>query len=117
MCGGAGPEHPVECHEVWRYDDDARAQRLERMIALCPSCHRVKRMGKARIDGKYDAALRHLARVNGWTLRRAKRYVRDCFRTWEERSRHEWRLDVSILKSQHYRSWIERRLQARRGAA
>jgi hypothetical protein len=37
-----------------------RAQRLERMIALCPSCHRVKHMGKARIDGKYDAALRHL---------------------------------------------------------
>lgn len=23
ICGGRGPAHPVECHEVWEYDDDA----------------------------------------------------------------------------------------------
>ncbi len=38
ICGGRGPEHPVECHEVWRYDDRTHVQMLVRMIALCPAC-------------------------------------------------------------------------------
>jgi hypothetical protein len=49
ICGGRGPEHPVECHEVWRYDDRTRVQLLVRMIALCPACHQVKLYpGRAR---------------------------------------------------------------------
>jgi hypothetical protein len=26
--GGRGPEHPMECYEVWRYDDWTRVQML-----------------------------------------------------------------------------------------
>lgn len=41
VCGGRGggpdgPNHPVECHEVWAYDDEHHVQRLERLVALCP---------------------------------------------------------------------------------
>jgi hypothetical protein len=60
VCGGRGPEHPVECHEVWRYDDRTRVQALVRMIALCPSCHRVKHMGFARVRGTSVQAREHL---------------------------------------------------------
>lgn len=38
---------PVECHEVWDYDDDRKIQRLERRVALCPACHEVKHAGLA----------------------------------------------------------------------
>src|SRR6266542_2374238 len=65
---GRGPEHPVECHEVWRYDDRTHVQMLVRMIALCPACHQVKHLGFANVKGKGTQARAHLARVNGWTL-------------------------------------------------
>jgi hypothetical protein len=52
ICGGRGPEHPVECHEVWRYDDRTRVQALVRMIALCPACHQVKHLGLANVQGR-----------------------------------------------------------------
>src|SRR6266487_2075486 len=52
ICGGRGPEHPVECHEVWRYDDRTRVQLLVRMIALCPVCHQVKHIGLANGQGR-----------------------------------------------------------------
>jgi hypothetical protein len=52
ICGGKGPEHPVECHEVWRYDDRTSVQMLVRMIALCPACHQVKHIGLANVHGR-----------------------------------------------------------------
>ena len=67
ICGGRGRRHPVECHEVWDYDDTTRVQRLVRLIALCPACHEVKHLGLAAKRGRHGAALAHLARVNGWT--------------------------------------------------
>ena len=37
VCGGRGRRWPVECHEVFSYDDDERVQRLERLVALFTS--------------------------------------------------------------------------------
>jgi 5-methylcytosine-specific restriction endonuclease McrA len=45
ICGGRGRRWPVECHEVWHYDDATKVQRLERLVALCPACHEVKPAG------------------------------------------------------------------------
>lgn len=109
ICGGRGEEHPVECHEVWSYDDEHHVQRLERLIALCPACHRVKHMGLAMVNGHEDEAIVHLARVNGWTVPQARQHVKDAFSLWEERSRHEWRIDVGPLGSEAFRRWIARR--------
>lgn len=108
VCGGRGERHPVECHEVWDYDDERRVQRLDRLVALCPPCHRVKHLGLASVNGRYDEALQHLAGVNGWALEEAERYARSAFARWEERSRYEWTVDVSVLESEAYRRWITR---------
>ena len=43
ICGGVGRKWPVECHEIWHYDDENKVQRLDGLIALCPPCHQVKR--------------------------------------------------------------------------
>ena len=109
VCGGRGDKHPVECHEVWVYDDERHVQRLERLVALCPACHRVKHLGLASVNGRYDEALAHLAGVNGWTPGEAERYAQAAFARWEERSRHEWTVDLGMLESEAYRRWIARR--------
>src|SRR3989344_4305266 len=34
ICSNRGPHHPVECHEIWHYDDHRLIQRLDRLVAL-----------------------------------------------------------------------------------
>lgn len=97
ICGGKGSRHPVECHEIWNYDDKHKIQKLERMIALCPSCHEVKHIGYASVRGRYDVAIRHLAKVNGWTEEQADNYAQIAFNIWKERSDWQWTLDLSFL--------------------
>jgi hypothetical protein len=66
VCGGIGiGKHRVECHEIWKYNDAERIQKLEGFISLCPSCHEVKHMGYANINGRGGIAKEHLAFVNG----------------------------------------------------
>lgn len=97
VCGGRGPRHPVECHEVWEYDEDAGVQRLIRMVALCPACHEVKHIGLAGVRGRADLARDHLAEVNGWSSEAADRHIREAFATWRSRSVRPWSLDISSL--------------------
>jgi len=98
ICGGKGLEHPVECHEVWRYDDRTRVQLLVRMIALCPACHQVKHIGFASVQGKGAQARAHLARVNAWTLAQADAYISQAFQVWAQRSQGPWTLDLEGLR-------------------
>ena len=95
ICNGIGSKWPVECHEVWSYEN--KIQKLERFIALCPSCHEVKHIGLATIKGRQDIAISHLAKVNGSSLEDASLYVQEAFGTWSKRSEHQWILDISYL--------------------
>lgn len=97
VCGGKGRKWPVECHEVWQYDDDARTQRLAGLVALCPACHEVKHFGRAHSIGRGQAAFAHLMRVNGWDVERARQHVDDAFTQWRARSQVQWTLDLSWL--------------------
>ncbi|EPY7046946.1 HNH endonuclease [Klebsiella variicola] len=100
ICGGKGPRWPVECHEIWHYDDDRQCQILTGLIALCLSCHEVKHMGFSGLRGKKDEAVAHLALVNGWSLQGAFDYVDEACDVWRERSRHAWQLDITWLETQ-----------------
>lgn len=111
ICNGKGPKWPVECHEKWHYDDDARVQTLKQLIALCPSCHQVKHIGLAMKLNRHRPALKHLARINNWPKPRVDQYVAEQFRIWEERSCHEWRLDIEHLRKYGFntKSLLKRR--------
>ena len=98
ICGGRGPQWPVECHEIWHYDDEKRVQTRTGMTALCPACHQVKHFGLAQMRGNGSEALQHLMDVNGWEYERAKMYVQSVFETWAERSRRQWVLDIGYLE-------------------
>jgi hypothetical protein len=99
ICGGGDPgDHPVECHEVWRYDDRVRLQTLLRIVALCPDCHTVEHMGFANMHGGGTAARAHLARVNGWTLVQTDAHIAMAFRVWAQRNQGPWILDLEGLR-------------------
>jgi len=98
ICGGVGPKHPVECHEIWNYDEKTQVRKLAGMLALCPDCHMVKHIGFARVQGKYDVALKHFMKVNNLKKRQAEEYVGEAFELWQERSKNQWTLDLSLLK-------------------
>lgn len=97
ICGGVGTKHPVECHEIWHYDDLKLIQKLKGMIALCPNCHLVKHMGFARISNKEDIAVAHFMKVNKLKKPDANRYISDAFAKWAARSKKKWILDISHL--------------------
>jgi len=98
VCGGRGPKWPVECHEIWEYDDAAHRQTLRGLLALCPACHEVKHIGFANVRGRGNIAAKHLAAVNGWTLPAADKYIAEQFAVWERRSGYQWTLDLSWLE-------------------
>jgi hypothetical protein len=97
VCGGKGPNHPVECHEIWEYDDGDCTQTLGGLIALCPDCHSTKHFGFARVSGKEKEAKLHLMKVNDLTEEQADKYIEEVFMIWEERSKYDWTLDISFL--------------------
>jgi hypothetical protein len=97
ICGGVGPKHPVECHEIWDYNDKTLVQKLTGMLSLCPVCHRVKHIGFAQVQGKGEQACRHLMKINKLTKKKAEEYIAQSFEIWAERSKKQWTLDISIL--------------------
>ena len=99
ICGGKGRKHPVECHETWDYNDETHIQTLTGLIALCPSCHRVKHLGFAFVKGRGQEAIAHLMKVNGWSPEDTQHYVEAVFEEHARRSKHQWTLDLEWLRS------------------
>ncbi len=98
ICGGRGPEWPVECHEIWHYDDKKHIQKLVGLIALCPNCHEVKHIGLTGLRGKGELAKEHLAKVNNWTKEQTDIYLESMWAIWRKRSQHQWKLDFTWLE-------------------
>lgn len=98
ICGGCGLKWPVECHEIWHYDDEKKIQTLSGLTALCPSCHEVKHIGFAEKRGRKDIAAKHLCKINNWSQKLTNTYIDEQFDKWRERSNYQWQLDISYLK-------------------
>lgn len=91
-----GFSHPVECHEVWQFDELTKTQRLAGLLSLCPLCHKAKHIGLADKLGNGIDARDHLMKHNGWTLRQTENYIAEAYR--KVRSKQgEYRLDLTYL--------------------
>ncbi len=104
VCGQRGRDWPVECNEQWQFQDDKNdagtgIQKLLRVTALCPSCHKIKHLGRTEIEGLLEETLSHLARINGWSADRCEDHASEAFEVWEQRCEKEWRFDLSILRN------------------
>lgn len=103
ICGGREPEHPVEAHEEWYYyvQDGYFVQRLQRIIALCPSCHLVKHIGFARTQDRYNETIQHMAAVNKVSTEIAAEATYQAFKLWEQRNKVPWMLNVMHLELEY----------------
>jgi hypothetical protein len=83
------------CDEVWSYDDDANGATLVRLRLLCRDCDVVNHLGFTRTRGYADVALAHMATVNGMTMNEVYEVEDAAFKTWAERSAHDWTTAVA----------------------
>ena len=106
ICGQTGIEqgykHKVECHEIWKYNDNKKIQKLVGLISLCPTCHQVKHIGRAFYIGKQPEAFKQLEKVNGWNHKQIVEHVAKAFEINHERSKYDWALDISLLTKPPY---------------
>lgn len=98
ICGGKGDKWPVECHEIWEYNDVNKDQKLTGFIALCPDCHACKHIGLAIKRGAGKKCKEHLMKINQMSFDDANNYIKEVFRQWKERSKYNWTLDIALIK-------------------
>jgi len=87
----------LQLHEEWDYDDTHQVQKLVGMVPVCSQCHLAAHMGYANVMGRSDEAIKHLAKVNRWTLRQAKVHCNRAFTQWSQRILSSYTLDVDYL--------------------
>lgn len=92
-------KHTLEAHEEFTYDDVLHTQTLTKVIALCNKCHTAKHPGLAQIKGKMEVVYAQLEKVNGMDYDQINAYLDACFALWKLRSKHEWKLDISLIDS------------------
>ncbi len=103
ICGGKGTQWPVECHEIWEYDDNNLIQKLKGLIALCPNCHKVKHIGLTSTRGReeYVSTINHFSKVNNISIQETDNYIKEAFKLYVKRSQYLWKLDLNFLKTNY----------------
>lgn len=101
ICGGQGTKHPVECHEVWNYDEENQLQTLKGFVSLCPLCHEVKHFGLANKLGNGQRALERFTTINNLNSKEAHLFLRKFFMIHRKRSMIEWNFDISIIADKY----------------
>lgn len=101
ICDGSGLSQgfkwPVECHEIWHYDDNKKHQKLIGLISLCPYCHKVKHPGLASMKGEMNIVINQLMKVNNISRLEANEYITESFKIFENRSKYKWTSDISYI--------------------
>ena len=92
------PVKRLEAHEDWSYDEVNHIQKLERVVAICHSCHSVIHIGRTQLLGDEDKAIAHFCKVNECSYsdyRRALGIANEKHRRLNEVP--EWKLEVSVI--------------------
>ena len=113
VCGGVGPDHPVECHEYWEWDGPSGVQKLVKLIALCPDCHHAVHLpgtmyrttaqminpvrSYIELGELYMNLVDHVANVNGCTLNQARSNLLTAYKQYLLRSRFQWKVNVDLV--------------------
>lgn len=98
ICNEVGKTHPVECHEVWEYDDEKKIQKLVKLISLCPMCHKCKHLGRSLYVDRDETVIDHFLTVNKISLEEALDYFKAVFKVYRVRSEHKWSTDISVIE-------------------
>lgn len=101
-CEICGDQGKLEAHEAWSLANETCVQKLDRIIALCPVCHKAHHLGIARRLGMFDDVRRQLQRVNGWTARQVDAGIQEAYEVWQQRCDWPWTVDLSWLEDSGY---------------
>lgn len=101
ICGDRGQPY-LECHELWAFDDEKKIQRLRKLMALCPKCHKAHHLGFARTSGMLPDVLSHITHINSWTLVELEQALDETHRKWKERSAYQWTVDINWIFQSGY---------------
>lgn len=96
-CGAMGV--PLECHEIWSYDEAAGVQTLRELRAVCGPCHETHHLGLASVRGRYAQAMLRLAALNRLMPSEIAEYETEVFARFDRRSAIAWSLDLSLTSS------------------
>lgn len=97
-----GFKNNLECHEIWSFDDTTFTQKLIGVIALCTLCHQTKHFGLASRMGKQALIFAQLQKINKWNHKQVVQHVAHSYMICKERSKHYWKLDLSILNQKPF---------------
>ena len=102
ICGdngrNQGVKWPVECHEIWDYNEETKIQKLTGFISLCTNCHKTKHAGLAIfVNNEKDLVINQLMKVNEISKKEAEHHIEESFKLWERRNQYEWKLDLSYI--------------------
>jgi hypothetical protein len=106
QCGESGKiqgfTHPVECHEVWEFDEINRVQKLVGMVSICPMCHKAKHLGLAEKMGFGAKVREHMAKYNQWSQSQVDEYIRLSKQVVRLKSGQTYNLDLTYLNSKEF---------------
>lgn len=91
-CGICGNPPPLECHEMWEFDDEKHIQKLTGFIALCRKCHAVKHVGLSELRGK--DVMEHFMKINSCDEKTFKEAKQKAYELFEKRSRESFRVVI-----------------------
>jgi len=98
---------PLNCHEVWVYDDKRGKATLESLRIQCSKCDAVVHMGRTVAHGGRDAAISQLCKINGLSTKQAEKLYVRAMATWAKRSKKKWQIAVA----QHLLEWYPQLIQ------
>lgn len=112
-----GKSYDLECHEVFSFDWTTRTMKLERLMSLCPLCHRtIHYFLTKRHKTYFERTLDHFLTVSNIDHETAEIYVQNAlklskamntfsFRTFS----WQWRLDLTYLNNKEFSRVFPRR--------
>jgi len=93
---------PLECHEVFSYDDTAGVAVLEKLESRCTDCHACNHLGRLRKRNpdEFRHALVRIGRLNKMKPEEVVLLVKEAFRLHSTRTK-SWELKVApdLLRS------------------
>ena len=93
---------PLNCHEIWSYDDSNAVATLVGFEMHCAKCDLVTHMGRAIAHGYGDQALQQMTGVNGINLAEAKQIWLSAKGIWKTRNAREWSVKIPKTLVERY---------------
>ncbi|MCY9666465.1 hypothetical protein M5X11_16090 [Paenibacillus alginolyticus] len=94
ICGAVKSEHfkKFDCHEVWKFDENEKTQKLVRLQTLCFLCHNVKHFGYAGSQDwiDKDTLIQHFLLINQVSREIFDQHLSESEKQWNYRNSIVW---------------------------